>query len=131
MQFDAEVNNQIFRKDWPQILALQPHLATLLPVRLGYNANGYGAGQVLASNGASPPVFNTYSSVSGSNTASCILMDAIDSTEFTSPTGTSMGRGIFGGFVYQQNLIDYNSTVLSNLGGKLITDASNIPILKF
>jgi hypothetical protein len=110
---------------------MNAHLAIILPVRLAYNVNGYGAGQVLAPNASTPPLFSAYSSVSGSQNANCILFDAIDPLQFISPTGTAMGRGIFGGQVYQGNLIDYNSTVLTSLNGKLIMDANGINILKF
>ena len=56
--FDAEVNNSLFRKDWPVILALNAHLATILPVRLSYVAAGYKAGQVLAyTSGTASPFF--------------------------------------------------------------------------
>lgn len=130
LNFDAEVNNQIFRKDWPVILALNAHLATILPVRLDYNANGYSAGQVLCQEPSG--LFEAYSAGSGSGyTAQCILLDSIDSLQFNAPTGNALGRGVFGGEVFLTPLIDYNATVLTNLGGKIIKDASGVQILKF
>lgn len=130
LNFDPAVNNSIFRKDYPVILALNAHLATILPVRLDYNALGYPAGQVLCqeANG----LFEKYSAGSGSAlTAQCILLDTIPLEQFIAPTGTAMGRGVFGGQVYLSPLADYNATVLSNLNGRIIKDASGVQILSF
>src|ERR1700733_3107341 len=108
MNFDAEVNNQIFRKDYQQILAINAHLATILGARVAYRAGGYNAGQVLASNGATPPVFSAYSAVSGSQNAAAILLDQIVDDGTVASTGTWLSRGVFGGEVYQTQLTDYN-----------------------
>lgn len=141
MNFDAYVNNQVFRKDWPVILALNAHLATILPIRLAagdsqFNSNGAIAGQVLAPDNLSPPLFHRYSAVSGTYNANCILLDSLDVSQFTATAAsgnTVAARGVFGGEVYLNNLIDASTTALnsSNLGGKTITDANNVPIYKF
>ncbi len=131
MNFDAEVNNQIFRKDWPVILALNAHLATILPVRLKYSTSDFVAGQVLGADTASPPIYDRYSSVSGSQTAKCILLDTISSDQFLSPTGTALGRGVFGGEVYYAQCTDLSSGAISDLNGSTFTDATNVKIFKF
>jgi hypothetical protein len=131
---DAEVNNQIFRKDYPMVIALRRELAQISAVRLQYDANGYSAGQVLA-RVVSTGIFGKYSAVSGSTVDSvCVLFENVESyTEGTqgvdAPTGGALARAIFSGFVFASKLIDY--TGATQLAGRQYTDASGIAIVKF
>lgn len=129
---DASYSNQIFRKDFPIILACNRHLATLLPVRLAYNASGYTAGQVLAQNSATL-LFQNYvnGGASGTGTAKCVLFQSIDASEFPSATGTAMEQGVFGGEVYDNLLIDADSTAKTDLNGRTFSDSSGTAIFKF
>jgi hypothetical protein len=129
---DAEVNNQIFRKDWAAIIASRRDLATIAPVRLAYDAGGYLAGQVLA-RVTSTGVFGKYSAVSGSaNDSVCVLFENVTaSDEDSALTGGALARAIMGagGGVYKSKLLDYPGATA--MGGKEITDATGITVVKF
>lgn len=127
---DAEVNNSIFRKDWAAIIAYRRDLATLEPVRLQFDAGGYLAGQVLA-RVTSTGVFGKFSAVSGSaNDSPCVLFENVTvSDENSALTGGSLARAIFAGYVYKGKLLDYTGP--SQLGGKEMTDATGITVVKF
>jgi hypothetical protein len=127
---DAEVNNEIFRKDWSAIIAYRRDLASIEPARLAYDAAGYLAGQCLA-RVTSTGVFGKWSAVSGLSTDTpCVLMENVPvSDENSALTGGSLARAIFTGFVYKAKLLDY--TGASQLGGKEMTDATGITVVKF
>lgn len=131
---DAEVNNQIFRKDWAAIIAYRRDLATIEPVRLQYDANGYPAGQCLA-RVTSTGVFGKYSAVSGlSIDTPCVLFESVIAADegtpgVDAPTGGALARAIFAGYVYKSKLLDYTGP--SQLGGKEMTDATGITVVKF
>ncbi len=131
---DAEVNNQIFRKDWSAIIAYRRDLATIEPVRLTYDSSGYLAGQVLA-RVTSTGVFGKFSSVSGGSYDSvCVLFENVTSSDegtpgSTAPTGGALARAIFAGYVYKDKLVDYVNA--AQLGGKEMTDATQITVVKF
>lgn len=129
---DAAFNPSVFRKDMPMILATNRHLATLLPVRLAYDAAGYLAGQLLALNTVSG-LFQKYSSggASGTGTAACFLFAPIPVDEFPSATGTAMERGVFGGELYNSKLVGVDGTATTQLGARVITDSSGTAIFKF
>ena len=129
---DAKVNNEIFRKDHPQILASNRHLATLRGVRLRYDSGGYKAGQVLGLNTTSN-TFMDYngSGSSGEDTAKCILFEDVPVEAFPSSTGTAVARGIFGGEVYEDLLLDLDSNAKTDLGARSIEGSDGVAILKF
>lgn len=137
---DATVNNQVFRKDWAAIIAMKRELATIQPVRLKLDSNGYEAGQVIARVSASgggflAGQFGKWSAVSGLSTDTvCVLGETITPTDegvsgVDAPTGGSLARAIMGGYVYKTKLIDY--TGASQLSGKELTDATGITVVKF
>lgn len=125
---DAGFSGQIFRKDHPIVLACNRHLATIRPVRLAYNADGYPAGQVLARN-TSTGYYEKFSAASGSYEAACVLFESLD--EGTATSGTALARGIFGGEVFKSKLVDYDSNAKSNLGAREIIDATSSEIVKY
>lgn len=131
---DATVNNSIFRKDWASIIAYRRDLATIEPVRLAYDAAGYFAGQVIA-RVTSTGVFGKWSAVSGSSTDStCILSETLTPNDegisgVDAPTGGSLARAIFAGYVFKSKLLDYTGP--TQLGGKEMTDATGITVVKF
>lgn len=129
---DAEVKNQIFRKDFSAIIAMRRDLAQLSGARLKYDASGYAAGQVLARR-TSTGVFEKWSSVSGaSNDTACVLFENVIAADLDSTlTGGSLARVIMGGYVYKDALVEYDANAKTALGGVEQTDATGITVVKF
>jgi hypothetical protein len=129
---DAFSSGQIYRKDFPSVLACDRYLAVIRPVRVPYVSGGYSAGTVLAqyTSGAASGQFPAYanSGPSGSGTAQCILFESIDDD---GATGTILARAIFSGIVFQAKCSLLDSTAISNLGGRSWTDAQGVQIFKF
>lgn len=124
---DATFSGQIFRKDHPMVLSSNRHLATLLAVRLAYDAGGYKAGQILALDTVANQ-YKKFSAVSGTYQASCVLFEDVSAL---GSSGTALARGVFGGEVFKSVLIDYDATVKTQFGAREIKDASSIEIVKF
>jgi len=139
--FDAFTSGQIFRKDFKVVLAIKRELAVILPVRLAPHrdvSQDYQAGEVLAqynsSAGALNGLFVNYlqtDSGSGRNTATCILMIDVIDQALTSAASGELAPAIFGGIVYQNSLVGSDANALSNLGAKVITDATGFSLVKF
>lgn len=131
---DAKFKGEIFRKDHTMIIAQNRHLASLLPVRLAYNASGYQAGRVLARNTVSG-LYEEYASggSSGLSTAACVLFEDHAAAEMDATTGTVLARGIFHGDVFKDKLLGLDSTAEGQLGygAKTIVDATGINVLRF
>lgn len=125
---DARTSGEIFRADHPIILALNRHLATILPVRLAYVSGGYVAGQVLARNTVTG-YFQKYDSggASGTDTARAVLFESADPVS----GDTMLARGIFGGWVFESKLIDLDNDAKTDLKATSIIDASGVTVLKF
>lgn len=126
---DANVNNEIFRKNWTCIIALKRELAVLSPVRLAYEAGGWTAGQVLARNTVTG-LFEKYSAASGTYDASCVLFEDVDTTD-QAATGGALARGIFSGALFKDALIDYDANAKTELNARDWTDASSTNIMQF
>ncbi len=131
---DAKVNNSIFRKNQAIIIASNRHLASILPVRLIYDAAGYVAGVVLAYN-STGNYYQKYvdGSASGVGTAACILFEdhGTDDFDTTNATETTMARGIFGGEVFYAKLTGIDAAGIVDLKARSITDATGTVTLKF
>lgn len=129
---DAEVNNQIFRKDFPMVLAKRRDLATLSPVRLKGDDNDYLAGQCLARR-VSTGIFERWSAVSGAtNDSQCVLFQSVLAYEFeASVTGGALAQGIFAGFLKKERLLDYVAGSSLGSGAKEQTDATGLTVVKF
>lgn len=125
---DATFSGQIFRKDHPMVISSNRHLATLLPVRLAYDAGGYKAGQILALDSVANQ-YKKFSAVSGSYQAACVLFEDVSAL---GSSGTALARGIFGGEVFTSLLLDYSATAKTQLGARDIVDSSGVgSITKF
>jgi hypothetical protein len=124
---DARFEGQVFRKDHPMVLASRRDLASFRPVRLGYNADGYKAGQVLVRD-PSDGYFKKYSLASGTGESACVLFEDVNGE---SSSGTALARGIFGGEVYTSALFDYVAGSKTLMDARDITDASGVQITKF
>lgn len=133
MNLDAKVDNEIFRKDYPIILALNRHLATILAVRLPYNASGYAAGLVLGKVTATGyyQAYDDGNSPAGVGVAQAVLMEEVAAEDFPGATGTAVARGIFGGEVFKAKLTGLDANAITDLGARTITGADGVDILKF
>lgn len=129
---DAGFNPQIFRRDYPQIIATNIHLATILGVRLQYNANGYAAGVCLAQNNVSG-LFTNYvnGGASGTGTAVAFLYAPVDVSDFPSATGTVLERGVFTGELFSNLLTGNDGTADTQLGARRFAGSDGITIYKF
>jgi hypothetical protein len=128
MNLDAEINNEIFRKDYKPVIAKNRHLASLAATRLKGVGTDYQAGTVLAKNTVDG-LFYAYNNAgsSGLDTASCVLMETIaDNGE-----STLMGRGIFSGELFKDNLVGYDAAAKTDLGAREYTASDSINIVKF
>lgn len=135
MNLDAKVKGEIFRQDHPIILATNRHLATLLPVRLVYDASGYEAGRAVArlTSGPNSGLYTKYNNAgaSGADVCAGVLFAPVEAADFPSTTGTAVARCIFGGEVFNSKLVGMDANGITDLGGRVITDASGTAILKF
>ena len=124
--FDSE----IFRKDYPVVLACNRHLALLLAVNLRYKSDGYRYGEVIARN-TTDDLYDSYSSSgsSGLDTAAAILLESVDFGAATS--GTQAAVAIFGGQVYESAVSGLDSGAKTDLNGVSIKDAFGTQIFKF
>lgn len=129
---DAEVNNQIFRKDFSAIIALRRDLAQISPVRLKYSASDYLAGQMLVRK-SSDGLFYRFSAASGTayDTPCVLFEDVLAANQDTAQTtGASLARAIMAGYVYKTKLIDYVASAVSGVFREQ-TDATNVTVVKF
>ncbi len=131
----ANFDSEIFRKDYPIVIATNRHSAILLPVRLAYHADGYVAGQLLAQNSTSKRyVKYNLSGASGEDTAKAVLFESKPTDDFdsTASTGSTMAVAIFGGCtLYKDKLLDYDADALTDLKARLIEDASGASLFMF
>lgn len=132
---DANFNGQIFRKDFPMVIATNRAQAILLAVRLRYDADGYVAGQTLARN-TTDGRFQKYvdGAASGTGTAACVLFESVEAEKFdgTTTQGSTTAVGIFGGCtLYKDKLIGWDAAAATDLGAKDIIDASGVTLVKF
>lgn len=132
MNLDANINNQIFRKDYKPVIAKNRHLASLAGVRLkALGTDLYVAGLVLAKNSVDG-YFYPYANggASGTGTAVCVLMEDItDPASLPSPT--RLGRGIFSGELLQDNLVGLDAGAKTSLGARSYQASDGVNILKF
>lgn len=127
---DANVNNEIFRKDWTAIIAKRRDLASISAARMKLDQDGYNAGQVVARK-VSDGLFYKWSAVSGGayDTVSVLFEDV--TADDQSATGGDLARIITAGYVYKDKLTEYDSTAKTQMGAVEQTDASGVTIVKF
>lgn len=129
---NAQFNPQIFRRDFPQIIATNVHLATFIGVLLAYQSGGYLAGVCLAQNNVSGQ-FQPYANggPSGTGTAVGFLVNPVDVSDFPSATGTVLNVAVAGGELTNSILTGNDSTADSQLGARRITGSDGFTIYKF
>lgn len=126
---DVVVNNSIFRKDFPSILAMNRQHAVLIPARLLFDAVGYVAGQVVARNTTSG-IYQKYvaSGPSGTGTAVGVLIDDL----LDAPSGANvLQQVIVKGEVFQAALTSLDSQAITDLKARSITTGGGVQILMF
>lgn len=128
---DANFNQQIFRKDFPMILATNRHLASFDSARLLYDALGYAAGVCLARR--TDGLYGKYvnGGASGLGTAVGFLFAPIDVSEFSNVTGTAVERFVYGGELLNSALSGNDASADTTLGARKITGADGVTIYKF
>lgn len=132
---DVKFSGEIFRKDFPLVIASNRASAILRPVRLRYNSGGYLAGTVISRN-TTDGFYDKYvdGAASGLGTANAILFEAhpVEDFDSTASTGSTIATGIFGGcVVYQDNLTGYDAAAGVDLNAKAFIDASGVNLLRF
>lgn len=131
---DVKFSGEIFRKDFPMVIATNRQNAVLLPVRLQYVVGGYVAGQVLARDPADG-LYKKYDDAGapGVATAAAVLFESIAESDFDGVLASSSTTavGIFGGCtLYLDKLVGYDAAAGVDLGAKEIIDASGVSLLK-
>jgi hypothetical protein len=128
MKFDGE----IFRKDHAIIISSNRQLASILGVRLAYDAAGYAAGTVLARNTTSGSYAKYDNGASsGLDTARCVLLHEMKAEDFASTGDVQAAQALFGGEVFEDKLTGLDSAAKTDLGSKSITLPGSVTILKF
>lgn len=130
---DAEINNQIFRKDFPNIIAVRRDLANIEAGRLFNDGNDYLPGECLV-RVTSTGMFKRWSAASGGTyDTPCVLFETVSSYQFDSTvTGGALARIIFSSAgVYKSKLIDYDAGFKTAIGGKELTGADGVTVVKF
>lgn len=122
---DATFDGQVFRKDHPMVIVRNRHLASIIPSRLAYNADGYKAGQVIALD--TDDTWKKWSLVSGTATVVGVLFEDIAAL---ASSGTALARGIMAGEVDKAQLIDYNAQAKTAMLAKEFP-ANGVTVVKF
>lgn len=134
-KLDPVFNGEIFRKDFPLVIASNRASAQLNPVRLRYNSAGYLAGTVLARN-TTDGLYQPYvdGAASGTGTAACVLFEGHGTEDFpgTASTDSCLAVGIFGGCsLFFDNLTGLDAAGEVDLGMREITDATGVKTVTF
>jgi len=135
--FDAGFDDEVIRRDDPNIIAMKRNLAVLGGVRLAYVAGGYEAGQVLGKNSVSGlwMKYNDGGS-SGESTAVAVLESPVPEALFPDTTAQSASnsvvtQAIFGGIVFYDKLVGIDANGLTDLKGRRFSDVTGADLLSF
>jgi hypothetical protein len=138
---DAQTFPNIFQKNYKPIIAMKRELAVIIGVRLAplVESTGLGdyyAGTVLANytSGSSSGLFVDYASsgASGRQTAVAILLHDVATQDTTQAPSSPLAQALFSGYALKANLAsNYTSNALTGLGGKEMTGADGITVVKF
>ena len=129
---DTGFSGEVFRKDHPIIISSNRQLASILGVRLAYDADGYDAGTVLARNSTSG-AYAKYDdgASSGLDTAKAVLLHEMRATDFASTGDIQAAQALFGGEVFKDKLVGLDANGETDLGSKTIVLPGSVTILKF
>lgn len=128
----AKFSGEIFRKDYPIIIAQSIQQATFVPALLAFDSAGYLAGQVLGRNSVSG-LYQKYNDAgaSGVDVARGVLFESHASGEFQDATGQVAARMVIGGTLFKDKLTGLDSAAETDFGAKTIVDATGTTLLKF
>lgn len=126
---DPNYKEQIFRKDFTQLVAKSIQRLVTMPVRLAYNSSGYDAGVTLARDPADG-YYKKYDDggASGVATAACILADDVTADE---SSGTRLAVGIVHGELYNDAITGMDANGRTDLGARTYTEADGTVIFSF
>jgi len=126
---DFVTSGQIFRKDNRMVIAMNRHQASIMGVRMAYEANGYIAGQVLARNSVSG-LHCKYATAGSSGTDAAVGVLFNDVSDMPA-SGTDLGQMIVKGQLFEDLLIDLDSAAKVDLGARSVINGSGVTILMF
>jgi hypothetical protein len=126
--------SEIFRKDWPEsaLILRNRHLASIVPVKLNYDAAGYASGVALAKN-TTGGWWTKYSDAgsSGINTATGILLNPVAVEDFKDSSDIIEAQMIVGGELDNALITGMDANGRTDLGAILISSATGKTIFKF
>jgi hypothetical protein len=123
------IDNEVFRKDFPLVIARNRHLASIVPVVLANVALGYAAGTVLGRNSVSGE-YMPYddSGASGEDTAVGVLFNTVDAMSAGTVAG---GQMIVRGELFEANLTGLDANGKVDLKSRSVVSGSGDTILIF
>lgn len=126
---DVNYKAEIFRKDFPQLIAKSMQRLVTLPVRLAYNSAGYSQGTVLARD-AADGLYKKYDDGGGTgvNTAVCVLADEVSAVD---SSGTKLAVAIVHGELYNDKLVGIDANGRTDMGARTYTEADGTVIFSF
>lgn len=124
---DASYKDEVFRKDHYMIIASNRHLASIKAIKTD-STDPLLPGQIMA-RVQSTGLHQKWSVASGvAHDTVVVLFDELTENE---ASGESTLRGIYGGEVYEGELIELDATAKTEMGGKSMVDGLGTAILKF
>lgn len=122
---DATFSTEIFRKDRPNIIAMNRQQATIIGAVLTYNSSGYLAGQLIAqyTSGPNSNLYTKYvsSGASGTGTAVGVLIaDCLDAASGSSV----LQQLIVKGQLFESKLIGLDSQAKTDLKSRSVYNAA-------
>ena len=126
---DFSTKTEIFRHNQPTLIARNRHLASLMGVRVAYDAGGYAAGVTLARNSVSG-LYQKYndSGASGINTAVGICYCDVPAD---AASGTDIAQMLVKGEVYESKVTGLDAAGKVDLKSRSIVDGFGNTILMF
>jgi hypothetical protein len=126
---DFSTKTEIFRHNSPTLIARNRHLASLMGIRLAYDAAGYAMGVTLARNSTSG-LYQKYddNAASGLNTAVGILYCDVPAD---AASGTDVAQMLVKGEVYESKVTGLDANGKTDLKSRSIVDGFGNTILIF
>jgi hypothetical protein len=126
---DFSTKQEIFRHNSPTLIARNRHLASLMGVRVAYDAAGYAAGVLLARNSTSG-LYQKYSDVGASGTDVAVGICYGD-VPADAASGTDVAQMLVKGEVYEAKLSGLDAAAKVDLKSRSIVDGFGNTILIF
>jgi hypothetical protein len=105
------------------------HHASIIGVRVAYDAAGYSAGQVMARNSVSG-LHQKYVAAGSSGTDAAVGVLFNDITDMVA-SQSDVGQLIVKGELYYANCTDIDADAVTDLNGRTVVDGSGVTILMF